>query len=122
MLTKNELNEIAGTNLCKWLIGNGFEIEGANFTRDTIQNIIATKDGDKVFVLLSAEIAPVDPGFIPIDLDNLYNAAMAEKAVPYYASVSLASADNGHFNDGIILYGDQTRFRVNAIGELEAEE
>ena len=122
MLTRNELNEIAGTNLCKWLVGNGFEIEGANFTRDTIQNIIATKGGAKVFVLLSAEIAPVDPVFIPLDLDNLYNAALAEKAVPYYASVSLASADNAHFNDGVILYGDQTRFRVNAIGELEAEE
>ena len=121
MLTRNELNEIAGMNLCNWLEGNGFKIEGASFTRDTYQNIVATKDGRRVFVLLSAEVAPENPGFIHQDLDNLYNAALEEGAIPYYASVSLGSANNTHFSDGVLLYGDKTRFKVNAIGELETE-
>lgn len=121
MLTRNELNGYAVLNLCNWLKGNGFEIEASNTTRDTVQNIIATKDSHRVYVLLSAEVAPEDPGFLPLDLDNLYNAAEEEGAIPYYASVSLGSANDAHFQDGVLLYGDQVRFRVNAVGELEKE-
>ena len=121
MLTRNELNEIAGFNLCSWLESNDFVIEGINFTRDTYQNIIATKGQETYYVLLSAEIAPVTPGFIHLDLDNLYNSASEDGAIPYYASVSIGSADEKHFNDGILLYGDETRYMVNAIGELERE-
>ena len=122
MLTRNELDDIAGRNLCQWLSNNGFKIESTNFTRDTVQNVIATKDGQQVFVLLSAEIAPETPSFRPTDLDSLYNAAKEAGAIPYYASVSMGSADNAHFNAGVIMYGDEMRFRVNAVGELEAEE
>lgn len=121
MLTRNELNEIAGHNLCNWLVRNGFEIEEANFSRDTYQNIVASNDSNRIFILVSAEITPVDPGFIPLDLDNLYKAAIDAGAMPYYASVSLGSADEQHFSDGIIMYGDDVRFRINAFAELETE-
>jgi len=121
MLTRNEINEIAGNNVCKWMINNSYEIEEANFTRDTYQNIVATKNGERVFVLISAEIAPTDPGFIQIDLDNLYNASKGTGATPYYASISLGSADENHFAEGVILYSDQIRFKVNAFGPLELE-
>ena len=96
-------------------------IKSTNFTRDTYQNIVAFKDGKKVFVLLSTEVAPERPGFTQHDLDSLYNSALKEEAVPYYASVSLGSANNAHFHDGVLLFGDQVRFMVNAIGELELE-
>lgn len=121
MFTRNELTKTAGINLCKWLEGNGFMIKSTNFTRDTYQNIVAFKDGKKVFVLLSTEVAPERPGFTQHDLDSLYNSALKEEAVPYYASVSLGSANNAHFHDGVLLFGDQVRFMVNAIGELELE-
>ena len=89
---------------------------------DEAQSSALNEQSYKSFLYDYNEYVRMYPGVIPLDLDNLYNAAMAEKAVPYYASVSLASADNAHFNDGVILYGDQIRFRVNAVGELEAEE
>jgi len=122
MLTRNEINEIAGQNFCNWLIQNGFEIEEANFTRDTYQNIVALKEGERIFVLIGAEIAPENPGFIQLDLDNLYNAACEANASPYIASINLGSADDEHFQDGVIIYGDQIRFRVNNFMELEVEE
>lgn len=121
MLTRNELNEIAGHNLCNWLVQNAFKIEEANFSRDTYQNIVAFNEDGRIFILVSAEIAPIDPGFIPQDLDNLYEAASDAGATPYYASVSLGSADERHFSDGIIMYGDAVRFRINAFAELEVE-
>ena len=121
MLTRNELDNMAGENLCNWMERNGFEIESANFTRDTHQNIIATKDGQLIHVLLSAEIAPEIPSFRHDDLDYLYIDASRAGAIPFTASVSLASADEEHFNTGIILCDDQTRYRVNWFGELEAE-
>lgn len=83
--------------------------------------IVASLDRHKVFVLLSAEVAPENPSFRPSDLDGLYNAAREAGAIPYYASVSMASANNAHFNAGIIMYGDEMRFSVNAVGELEKE-
>lgn len=121
MLTRNELNITAGINLCKWLENNGFMIKSANFTRDTYQNIVAVKDGKTVFVLLSTEVAPERPGFTQHDLDSLYNSALKEGAIPYYASVSLGSENSVHFHDGVLLFGDQTRFMVNAFRELELE-
>ena len=86
-----------------------------------VLNIVASNDSNRIFILVSAEIAPVDPGFIPLDLDNLYKAAIDAGATPYYASVSLGSADEQHFSDGIIMYGDAVRFRINAFAELETE-
>ena len=121
MLTRNELNKTAGINLCKWLEDNGFVVKSANFTRDTYQNIVAFKDGKKIYLLLSTEVAPETPGFAQHDLDSLYNSALKEGAIPYYASVSLGSVNNTHFHDGVLLFDDQTRFRINAIGELELE-
>ncbi len=108
-------------NLCNKLRESGFEIEASNTTRDTFQNIIATKDGQTLFVLISAEVAPEPPGFLPFDLDHLYNAAREKGAIPYYASVSLGSVNKSHFNDGVLMYGDQVQFRINAFGELETE-
>lgn len=119
MLTRNEINSIAGDNLCKWLNNQDYEIGEANFTRDTYQNIVARKDCELLHILISAEITPIDPVFIPLDIDNLYNAAHDAGAVPYYASVSLGSVDQKHLNDGVLLYGDQIRYRVNAFVKLE---
>ena len=121
LLTRNELNEIAGVNFCKWLESNGFSIEETNYTRDTVQNIIANIEGRKVFILLAAEIAPKNPGFLPMDLDALYEAASNEGALPYYASVSIASCDKDHFDKQVVLFGDKVQYRVNAFGELEKE-
>ena len=121
MLTRNELNEIAGVNLCNWLERQGFDVEKTNFTRDTIQNIVASKNDRLVYVLISAEIAPDNPGFIRQDLDSLYKSAQEDGAIPYYASVNLGSADNAHFKDGVLLFGDQTMFKINAFEELIAK-
>ena len=121
MLTRNELNEIAGINLCKWLKSNGFKVENANFSRDTYQNIIATKESQKVFILLSAEVIPEDPSFTRQDLDDLYHFALQNEAIPYYASVSLGSTNDAHFNDGVLLFGDQAVFKINTIEKLEIE-
>ena len=121
MLTRNEINKIAGSNVCKYVMQKGFEIEEVNFSRDTYQNIVASKDGKRIFILITAEIAPEDPGFIPLDLDNLYSAAESAGAVPFYASVSLGSVDDKHFSDGVLLFEDAVRFRINAFGELEKE-
>ena len=52
---------------------------------------------------------------------NAIQAAIDAGATHYYASVSLGSADEQHFSDGIIMYGDAVRFRINAFAELETE-
>ena len=117
LLTRNELNEVAGANLCKWLKHNGFSIKETNFTRDTVQNIIANIEGHKIFILLSAEIAPKDPGFLPMDFDALYESASSEGAIPYYASVSIASCVRDHFHKQVVLFGDKIQYRINAFGE-----
>jgi len=121
MLTRNELNEVAGVNLCKWLENNGFSIEETNYTRDTVQNIIANIENQKVFILMTAEIAPKNPGFLQMDCDALYEAASREGAIPYYASVSIASCNKDHFDKQVILFGDKVQYRINAFGELEKE-
>ena len=68
---------------------------------------------------MSAEVAPENPGYIPIDLDNLYNAAMEAHAVPCCISVSIGAVDEKHFKAGVVLYGDKCRFRVNAFDRFE---
>lgn len=118
MLTRNELNQIAGENFCNWLENNGFEITDTNFTRDTYQNIISQQGQNTLFILMSAEIAPVSPGFLSIDLNNLCKCALESHAIPCYASISMGAVDEKHFQDGIILYGDKCRFRVNAFDQL----
>lgn len=122
MLTRNEINELAGHNLCTWLSRNEFEISEANFSRDTFYNIIARQGKQDCFILMSAEVAPEEAGFIPQDLNNLYSEAYDSGAVPYYASVNVASKDTDHFSDGVLLFGDQVMFRVNAFAVLEKEE
>lgn len=121
MLTRNELNLIAGHNLCKWMQAKGFEIENSNFSRDSYQNIIANQNGQTFHVLMSAEVFPSEPSFIPQDLDNLYREAHKVGAVPLYASISLGSSKQDHFEKGVLLYGDNVQYKINAFNELEKE-
>lgn len=57
--------------------------------------------------------------YIPIDLDNLYNAAMEAHAVPCCISVNIGAVDEKHFKAGVVLHGDKCRFRVNAFDRFE---
>ena len=46
MLTRNELNKLAGINMCHWLENNSYEILGTNFSMEACANIIAKKQTD----------------------------------------------------------------------------
>ena len=122
MLTRNELNSIAGVNLCKWIERDGFNVIQTNFNRETPWSVVAECEGEKYYIFMSTEIAPVAPGFRREDLDLLYKAARNDGAIPWYASVSLASNDDQRFQDGVVLAGESVRFMVNAFDELVAEE
>lgn len=119
MLTRNELSQISGVNMCKWLQNSGYVILQTNYSRETPYSIVAEKDGKQYMILIAEEIAPVRPGFRGEDLGALYDAAHSSDAVPYYACVSLGSNNEEHFRKGVLLNGDSVRFRVDAFGELE---
>lgn len=122
MLTRDEISIAAGTNLCNWLEHNGYEINGTCFTREPCLCVLASKNNEKILVIFSAEIAPTAPGFLKEDLDELYNVAMRYKAIPYYACVNIGSADEKHFNDGVIIANDSIKFMVRAFDVLETED
>lgn len=121
-LTRNEINQIAISNFCSQLTDSGYQIFDTNYTRDSYQSIVAQKDNEKFNILVSAEISPVEPGFIKLDFDNLYSLSKKEGSHPYYASISLGSTNEQHFNDGVIIAGDDIRYKINAFDELVIEE
>ena len=118
MLTRNELLEAAGSYGCKWLENGGFCITETSFNKETYQNIVANRNGKMYYVLLSTEVEPVKPVFTPRELDSYYVIAQEDGAVPALMSVTLRSKDEKHFADGIILAGDETKFKVNCFDEL----
>ena len=122
MLTRDEISNAAGSNLCRWLEQNNHEINGVCFTREPCLSIMTTYEGNRRFIVFSAEIAPEDPGFIKEDLDEAFSIAEQYNATPYYACVNIGSSDNRHFSDGVILAGDGMKFMVRAFGVLEVEE
>lgn len=118
MFTRNEITSIGCQNVSAWLEQHKFEITELNHTRDTYQNIIATLDTKKYYILLSCEIVPTTPGFRKKDLENLYKIATSNNALPCFISVSLRSSDEKHFNDGVILAGDKILYKINCFEEL----
>ena len=73
MLTRAEINRIAGSNLCRWLEQNEYEINGVSFSREPCLSIMATQEDSRILIVFSAEIAPTDPGFIKEDLDEAFS-------------------------------------------------
>lgn len=122
LLTRDEINIVAGTNLCKWLAQNGYDIEAASYTREPCLSVSATKDEQNVLIVFSAEIAPIVPGFIEEDLDEIYDLAKHWNAIPYFACINIGSCNKKHFDDGVILSGDSMKYSVSAFDVLEKDQ
>ena len=122
LLTRHELNKIAGLHVCKWLEKNEIKVIQVNFTRETFQNIIAQRNNQVLFICLSTDVAPVDPTFVKDDLDRLFSAAMKVHARAFYTGVSLTSANEKHQKDGVLLAGDEVSCKILAFNELKPGE
>lgn len=122
ILTMREIREISGNTFINQLADHGYEINTCDFGFDPYYNIVAKNGASTFFILVSAEVSPTEPSFKPFELDKLFDISQEQGALPYFASLSIRSADNSHYEDGVIIRGDKAKVRINAFNELELED
>ncbi len=122
MLTMEEMRDIAGHVLLDQCVSNGGEILTSRFTRSCNTNaVVKYKDETRAY-LLRATSYPNDIGFWPYELDRLYNGAIAHNCVPYIITASVASQNERHFADGVVMVGDKCKVMFTGSLKLEPEE
>lgn len=123
MLTMDEIRKIAGDVFIRQvLLPDGAEILNRNFNRDFQANVLAEIKGERRAYIVRAAVYPEQPAFLPFELDRLYEGARNNGFIPYFVSVLVASANERHFSDGVILIGDETKAMIAACNKLERED
>lgn len=121
ILTMREIREISGSTFVNQLVANRYKINACDFGFDPYYNVVAQNGNSTLFILVNTEVSPTEPSFKPFELDKLFDISQEQVALPYFASLSIRSADSSHYDDGVIIRGDKTMVRINAFSKLELE-
>lgn len=119
LLTGKEVKTIAVNVLREALEEKGCKILDISYDNKYYMNIMFEHEGELILMLVAARVAPAEPDFLHSELTILWEMAQEQKAKPYCAKVVITSADEVHSRDGVILAGDELRYDVKMIGEMQ---
>lgn len=122
MLTMEELRTVAGGVLLRQCEAEGGKILTSRFARSCNTNAVVQYANETRAYLLRATQYPNTIGFFQYELDRLYEGAMSHNCVPYVVTAAVASTDNAHFNDGVVMVDDGHKVMFTGYQKLEIED
>ncbi len=122
LITMEEARRVAGSVFEKqYVAAEGGTIYWSHYERNVYVNIGADFGGEKRAYLLRASIYPNKVGFLQEELDHFFDMATNNGCIPYVVTAAVASTDNNHFNDGVVLSGDKKKVVITCCQKLELE-